>query len=156
MANDRNTVTIEGAHLIFKNFSGVEGQFNAAGDREFSVILDVDNAKTMEKDGWNIKYLKPREDGDEPTPYLPVKVSYKVRPPTVVMMTSTARTRLDESSIETLDWADIKSADLIVTPYRWTVGAKTGIKAYLKTLYVTVIEDDLERKYSSLHDGVEE
>jgi hypothetical protein len=148
MANEKTTVTIEDAQLIFKNFAGVEGQFNVAGDREFSVIIDHENAKKMEADGWNIKYLKPREDGDEPTPYLPVKVSYKVRPPTVVMMTSTARTRLDESSIETLDWADIQKADLIVTPYHWAVGAKTGVKAYLKSLYVIVQEDDLERKYA--------
>lgn len=148
MANEKNTVTIEDAQLIFKNFSGIEGQFNAAGDREFSVILDAKNARLMEKDGWNIKYLKPRDEGDEPTPYLPVKVSYKNRPPTVVMMTSTARTRLDEQSIETLDWADIEKADLIVTPYHWAVGAKTGVKAYLKSLYVTVREDDLERKYN--------
>lgn len=146
--SEKATVTIEEAQLIFKNFAGVEGQFNAAGDREFSVILDMDSAKIMETDGWNIKYLKPREEGDEPTPYLPVKVSYKVRPPTVVMMTSTARTRLDENSIETLDWADIQSADLIVTPYHWAVGTKTGIKAYLKSLYVTVQEDALERKYA--------
>jgi hypothetical protein len=148
MANDRETVTIEGAQLVFKNFSGAEGQYNAAGEREFSVILDHEDAQSMVARGWNVKYLKPREEDDAPTPYLPIKVSYKVRPPTVVMITSTARTRLDESSIETLDWADIRSADLIVTPYAWTVGAKTGIKAYLKSLYVTVEEDELERKYA--------
>jgi hypothetical protein len=55
---------------------------------------------------------------------------------------------LDENSIETLDWAEIEKADLIVTPYAWTVGAKSGIKAYLKSLYVTVVEDELELKYA--------
>ena len=150
---DRTTVTIENAQLIFKNFAGVEGQFNTAGDKEFSVILDHSDAKRMEADGWNIKYLRPREEGDELlTPFLQVKVSYKVRPPTVVMLTSTARTRLDENSIETLDWADIKTADLIITPYHWTVGSKSGIKAYLKSMYVTVQEDELERKYA-IHEG---
>jgi hypothetical protein len=153
MATERNTITIEGAQLVFKNFAGVEGQYNAAGEREFSVILDPENAQKMAADGWNIKYLKPREEDDDPTPVLAVKVSYKVRPPTVVMITSTARTRLDESSIETLDWADIETADLIVTPYAWTVGAKSGIKAYLKSLYVTVREDELERKYAMLEQG---
>lgn len=145
---ERMTVTIENAQIIFKNFGGAEGQFNAAGDREFSVILDPENARNLEKSGWNVKYLKPREEGDDPTPYLPIKVSYKVRPPTIVMITSTAKTRLDESSVETLDWADILNADLIVTPYHWVVGNKSGIKAYLKSLYVTVQEDELERKYS--------
>lgn len=150
--SDKTTVTIENAQLIFKNFAGVEGQFNTAGDKEFSVILDHENAREMETAGWNIKYLKPREDGDLPTPFLQVKVSYKLRPPTVVMLTSTARTRLDENSIETLDWADIKTADLIITPYHWAVGSKSGIKAYLKSMYVTVQEDELERKYA-LNEG---
>jgi hypothetical protein len=150
MADDRTTVTIENAQLVFKNFAGAEGQYNAAGDREFSVILDPENATLMEKAGWNVKYLKAREEGDSPTPYLPVKVSFKVRPPTVVVITSSARTRLDENSIETLDWAEIEKADLIVTPYAWTVGSKTGIKAYLKSLYVTVVEDELELKYAQM------
>lgn len=148
MSNERTTVKVENAQLIFKNFGGAEGQYNAAGEREFSVLLDEENAKNLAAKGFNIKYLKPRDEDEVPAAYLPVKVSYKVRPPTIVMMTSTNRVRLDESSVETLDWADIQSADLIITPYAWTVGAKTGIKAYLKSLYVTVEEDELERKYS--------
>jgi hypothetical protein len=147
MADNRQTVTIEDAQLIFKNFAGKEGQFNAAGNREFSVLLDPETATRMERDGWNIKYLKPREEGDEPVPYLPVSVSFKVRPPRIVMMSSTARTQLDEDSCEVLDWADIEKSDLIVTPYEWSVNGKTGIKAYLKSLFVMIAEDDLERKY---------
>jgi hypothetical protein len=109
--------------------------------------LDPQAAMQMERDGWNIKYLKPREEGDEPTPYLPVSVSFKVRPPRIMMMSATARTPLDEDSCEVLDWADIEKSDLIVTPYEWSVNGKTGIKAYLKSLFVTIAEDDLERKY---------
>lgn len=147
MANERNTVTIEGAQLIFKNFSGQKSQFNATGKREFSVILDQETASQMLADGWNIKYLKAREEGEADTPYLPVEVSFKVRPPRIVMMTAIARTSLDENTVELLDWADIEASDLIVTPYEWTVNEKTGTKAYLKSLFVTIAEDDLERKY---------
>ena len=148
--SERNTVTIENAQLIFRNFAGAEGQFNAAGDREFSVILDEANAEKMAADGWNVRYRPAREEGDAPMPYLTVKVSFKVRPPTVVMIAGDTRTKLTEESLETLDYAEIENADLIVTPYQWAVGAKTGIKAYLKSLYVTVAQDDLERKYAQL------
>jgi hypothetical protein len=136
---------------MFRNFSGKEGPYNVAGDREFAVVLDAENAVILEADGWNVKYLMPRDNDEpkeDPKPYLPVKVNFKVRPPTVVMITSNARTRLDEDSIGALDWADIKYVDLIVTPYNWVYGAKTGTKAYLKSLYVTIEEDDLALKYA--------
>ena len=66
------------------------------------------------------------------------------------MITSRGRTNLDESTVEMLDWADITNVDLIVRPYEWSVSGKTGIKAYLQSIYVTVEEDELERKYSEL------
>jgi len=47
-----------------------------------------------------------------------------------------------------LDWADIKTADLIARGYDWNVGGKSGTKAYLQSLFVTIEEDALERKYS--------
>lgn len=139
---------VEDAQLIFRNFEGKEGPMNRKGDRNFSVILPTDVAAEMGADGWNVRYLQPREEGDELVPYISVAVSYKNRPPRVVMVTSRARTPLDEETIETLDWADIRSADLIANAYEWNVGDKTGIKAYLKTLFVTIEEDDLERKYA--------
>lgn len=155
MTNERETITIEDAQLIYKNFSGTESAFNVAGNREFSVILDEETARNLLDREYNVKFLKPREEDDDdlaPVPYLPVSVSYKVRPPTIVMITSTGRAKLDDTSVETLDWADIVKADLIISPYRWTIGTgantKTGVKAYLRSLYVTVQEDELERKYA--------
>lgn len=148
MSNDKNVV-IEDARIIFRNFSGKEGQYNREGDRSFSVVLPPDIAEKMAEDGWNVRQLNAREEGEEPTPYLQVSVSYKTRPPRVVMMTSKARTSLDEDSVEVLDWTNIAKADMILNPYAWTVNGKSGIKAYLKSLFVTVEEDELELKYSA-------
>ena len=150
MANEAQTFMVEDARLIFRNFSGKEGQYNRAGDRNFCVILDPDTAEKMAADGWNIRTLEAREEGDAETPYIQVAVNFKNRPPRVVMITSTARTHLDEDSVEVLDWADIRVADLIARAYTWEVNGKTGIKAYLQSLFVTIEEDELERKYASL------
>lgn len=152
---ETKTFMVEDARLIFRNFSGKEGQYNAAGDRNFAVILDDESAEQMLKDGWNVKYLAPRdeEEAEAPTPYISVSVNFKNRPPRVVMITSTSRTHLDEQTIDVLDWSDIRTADLIARAYHWEVNGKTGIKAYLQSLFVTIEEDELERKYAIIDEA---
>lgn len=147
-----NTVIMEGVRIIFRNFAGKEGQYNREGDRNFAVLLDDKTAEAMAADDWNVKWLRPREDeeGETPQAYLPISVNFKGRPPRIVLITSRGRTNIDEDQIEILDWADIINVDLIVSPYAWTVNNKSGIKAYLQSLYVTIQEDPLELKYSEL------
>lgn len=149
-----NTVLMEGVRIIFRNFKGDEGQYNRKGDRNFCVLLDDPVAEAMLADGWNVKRLKPREvdEGDnlEGQAYLPVAVNFAGRPPNVVMVTSRGRTNLGEHEVEVLDWADIIDVDLIVNPYNWNVNGKGGIKAYLKSIFVTIQEDALDLKYADL------
>ena len=151
---DKSTVMFEDAEIIFKNFAGREGQYNVAGNRNFAVIIpDEKTAQDLIKIGWNVKYLKAREEGDEETPYLPVAVKFEGRPPNVVMITSRARTKLDADTIEALDYADISKVDLVVNPFDWNANGKSGTKAYLKTMFVTINEDELERKYAMEEPG---
>jgi hypothetical protein len=149
---DVKTFMVEDARIIFRNFAGKEGQYNREGDRNFAVVLPADIADQMLRDGWNVRFLDAREEGDEPTAYISVAVNFSNRPPRVMLLTSTSRTQLDEKSVEVLDWADIRTADLIARGYDWTVNGKTGTKAYLQSLFVTIEEDALERKYA-IHDN---
>jgi len=147
--NDRNVV-MEDMRIIFRNFAGKEGMYNREGDRNFSVLLDDQVATAMAKDGWNVKWLKAREEGEAEQAYLQVSVNFKGRPPSVVMITSRGRTNLTEDDVELLDWADIRVADLIVRPYDWSVNGKSGIKAYLQSIFVTIEEDALQLKYGDI------
>lgn len=147
-----NMFLIEDARIIFRNFAGKEGMYNREGDRNFCVLLENVLAMQLDEDGWNVKALKSRELDDPPQPYLLVSVGFKIRPPNIVMITSRGRTTLGEDEIEILDWADIRKVDLSIRPYEWSVGDKSGIKAYLKSIFITIEEDALDLKYADLEE----
>jgi hypothetical protein len=154
MARQENTLVIEDAHIVFRNFAGKEGMYNKEGDRNFCVILEPDVAAAMDNDGWNIKHLKDRESGEKGAgdPYVEVAVGYKGRPPHIVMITSRGRTDITEDAVELLDWVEIKTVDVIIRPYNWDVNGSQGVKAYLKSMFITIEEDYLELKYSQVPD----
>jgi hypothetical protein len=59
-----------------------------------------------------------------------------------------------EDTVEILDWADIDNVDLMIRPYDWAIkrgkDEASGRKAYLQSLYITIIEDPLQLKYGDL------
>ena len=115
-----NELIIENARIMFRNFRGEETKYNRAGNRNFCVVIpDADQAQKLGEDGWNVRILPPR-----------------------------AKTKLDEESVSSLDYAEIRNVDLVISPSKWEVNGKSGIKAYLKTMYVTIEEDVFAEKYA--------
>lgn len=161
MSNDIkvDNVSIENALIGFRNFSGKEGRYNTAGDRNFVIFLTKELAEQMLADGWNVRTLKPRtEESDEdegPRSYLQVKVGFGAYPPKIILINGETKTNIDEDSLSMLDWVDIKTADVIVRPYSWSVNGKTGVKAYVKALYITMVEDKFAVKYDFQSDPEE-
>lgn len=141
-------LTLENARIFFKDFSA-EGRF-ANGKRTFCVEIPDDLVEQLQRDGWNLKSRESRQDPDAVTWFIKVEASYRARPPRVICIPSITknRTYLTEATIASLDYAEILNVDLTINPYPWAVNGKSGVKAYLGTMYVTIQEDPLDAKYT--------
>lgn len=153
MVENGTKVKMEGVKLILRNFSGEKTRFNPeGGKRNFGVLLDKETGEAMEADGWNVKWFDPREEdeGEEKQPWLPVEIRFDIRPPQVYLITERGRTKRREEDIGELDDADIIYVDMMVRAHLWEVNEKSGVKAYVHSLYVTIEEDDLAKKYAEM------
>lgn len=145
-------VTLEGVRLVFRNFSGTPDRFNKTGKKLFSVVLPQDVADELSAQGWNVKRRDPRDEDDDPLLFLGVEARFNNYPPEIWMVVGRKRILLDDVSVSTLDHARILDADVVLAPYPYQLeeGGEWGIKAYLRKMYVTIEEDELDAKYSDL------
>lgn len=152
MNNRPSDIVIENAEIWMqtRNFSGKKDKFGNSTPG-FCVFIDPDLAETLKNDGWNVKYTRPREEGDMPRPYLSVSFNYGHEnprlDPRIWKVTSRNKILLDAETIGQLDSDEIATADLVIRPYAWNVNASSGIKAYVKELFVVIEESVLARKY---------
>lgn len=139
----RGIIEINDARICFRNFRGEGGKFNKEGDRNFAVIIpNQEMADTLIEDtnqygvGWNVKIKAPREEGDEPFMYLPVKVKFNERGPAVYLQSGKNRVKLDEESVSMLDEIDIANVDMDIRPYDDMINDKPFRSAYLQSILV--------------------
>ena len=144
----RGILQIDDARLVYRNFAGVGSKFNREGDRNFAIVIeDEEIADELTQEGWNVKIKAPREEGDAPFMYLPVKVKFTDRGPSAYLKTGNAMNKLDEESIAILDDIDILGVDLDIRPYDWEVNGKLGRTAYLLSIHVTQEVDRFAMRY---------
>lgn len=151
------TLDIENARVLYKNFSGTKNDWNRNGTRSVDIIIDDDKmAEILENDGWNVKHTKIREEGDESSNYINLVINYgsEFSKPSIIMRMVdsngrlVSRTNLDENTVSTLDKLRIIDVDVRINPHQWEMGGRSGIKGYVDTMIVNVLEDPFLTKYA--------
>lgn len=133
----RDILQVNDARIIYRNFRGEGSKYNREGDRNFAMIIpNQELAGELIAHGWNVKIKAPREEGEDPFMYLPIKVKFNDRGPHIYLMTGERTNRLEEDMVPMLDDIDIWSVNLDIRPYDWEVNGKTGRTAYLQAMKV--------------------
>lgn len=133
----RENLQIDNARIVYRNFRGEGGRYNREGDRSFAVVIDnAELADLLTEQGWNVKIKPPREEGDDPFMYLPVKIKFNGRGPAIYLKSGSSMNRLTEASCECIDTIDIDRVDLDIRPYDWEVNGDNGRTAYLDSMCV--------------------
>ena len=143
--DERGNLVVEDAKIRWRNFAGVEYKYNEKGIRNFCVDIDnIDVADELKDRGWNIR-IRSVIGSDEIVPYVSVAVRYGRISPKIVIVTDRKKTYLDETTVASLDYAELESVDLIIRGREWEPGK---VKAHLKTGYFTIHKDAFADKYN--------
>lgn len=103
----RDILQINDARIIYRNLRGEGSKFNREGDRNFAVVIpNQELADELIDRGWNVKIKEPRDEGEEPFRYLPVKVKFNDRGPQVYLVSGTAHRELSEDMVSIVDEID--------------------------------------------------
>jgi hypothetical protein len=105
-------------------------------------LFDEATGRHVESLGWPVKWRGPRQEDDEPMGLFTVAIwPNNPRFPTKITLNAGGNvTELDESNMSILDVSDIETARVVVRPYNWTKGDRTGTKPILRELEVTLKE----------------
>ena len=142
---------IENAQIkwAFSHFDGREDTFNTEGDHNFTVIIeDEQEANRLIAEGWNIRRMDPREEGDPFEYLLKVKISYRFAPPPIFFLKGERRYRADEADLVEIQRATCEQIDVIISPNPWVHGRERGVSAYVKEMYVKIKESRFAARYA--------
>lgn len=138
----------------WRNFSGRGFKGQGTSMPSFHVkITDKDLAERLFREGWKIKQLTPRDPDAEPEYSLEVKVNFGVRPPLIEQCANKRKVVLNETTIKTLDFAQIEDCYIAVHPRVWEDDGEQRVTAYLTDMLVKLRDTPFADLYPDYEDG---
>lgn len=151
-------LSLDHVRIVWRNFTGEAKKYNAAGDRNFHVVIDdVDLAHELLAKGWNIKIVPPSEDGDDWFCHMEVKVKFQPQypglDPKIYLQSGKNFGLLTADSVGAIDHMEILNVDMDIRPYNWSLpSGDSGVTAYVQGMCVTQKIDRFEANYQSSDD----
>lgn len=148
-----NLVIVENGKFIFDtNFTGdpKKDRFGSDERKANLVIPDIDLARELIDDGFNVRLTKPRvgeEEGFVPRYFVKVKLNYKSTwPPKVYLVTDEDKSvLLDEESVACLDDIWVDRVNAVLNRYEGPNGKSLYVKSM--EVYQKVDDDPISAKY---------
>lgn len=148
-----NLVIVENGKFIFyTNFAGdpKKDRFGSDERKANLVIPDIDLARELIDDGFNVRLTKPRvgeEEGFVPRYFVKVKLNYKSTwPPKVYLVTDEDKSvLLDEESVACLDDIWVDRVNAVLNRYEGPNGKSLYVKSM--EVYQKVDDDPISAKY---------
>ena len=165
MAEKVNKIELEDAKLMggkFKNFSGRANDFNREGSRYINVVIPENRVTELVNDGWAIKELPPREEGDSSVYFMKINIRFQEDggysdPKIYKGISSDNMHKVTAATVGDLDRDEIEHVDMVIRPYHWTrKSGEEGIAAYLEEMYVLIKGSRFTAKYSVADDEEDE
>jgi len=148
--------------LMYRNFEGRPTRVNPnGGKRACSIRLDEEAALILrDQFGLYVKQNEVRSEGEQPDWHMPIEARYDpkfaVRDPKIVLITTATngrpvQTLLTEATIGIIDHSDITDCNVTVRVRNWNVMDKSGCKAYLRAMDITVYQDAVEQRIANMN-----
>lgn len=132
-------VIVKNACIMFTNFAGEKDRFNM-GKPQFNLVLTEEAARDLQADGWNVRIMPAREEGESPTYMTNINVAFSDdgrRNPTIKLYSSLdgkrVCRRLSAETIGILDDIRLERINLRIGSFNYD-GDKYTMKGYLHEL----------------------
>ena len=149
-----NDINITEGQIAYSNFAGRPTPYKPEGGvRTVTFVMPENIVDDLMRDGWKVRKQE-FEDGSyryllEAT-FLFRTREGKLRDPKIFIVKKDGFIHVTEEIADTLDHAEIVSADAVIGAYYYDYAGKQGIKAYINSLYLTIKENPIDEKYRKM------
>lgn len=149
---------VKNNEMIFRNCEGRKEQYNADGNRHFTLSLSDEVADALLEKGFNVKIKVPKTTGannaDEVKPYKNLRVNLRYwggprDPKAYYMLENGSHTMLTEDTIKLLDDCRFETCDMDLYPKKYinSYTGEEGISARLNSIRVVPVLDSFASEF---------
>lgn len=152
-------INITEGKIAYSNFSGSPTQYNPeGGKRSVTFVIPDDIADELINEGWPVR----KQEFDDGTSRYLLDAAFlfrtrngQPRDPKIFIVRDNRLIHVTEDTADALDRADIVSVDAVIAASYWEYAGRSGIKAYINSMYLTIKENPIDEKYRKMMEEAE-